>query len=345
MSWGKQGVYEQVINYPSVDRTGAPLVLSGKISVPTARKPKGLILLPHYTIASNNEVPSTSNTDEARYFRKDYVLVMPDYLGYGVTRDSVHPYLCGELTAKHCVDMLIAAIPLLDSLKVPLETDTLCLVGFSQGAAVALWTLKLLEEQYADRFYVKACYAGSGPYDVAATYDYAVQHNKVGMAMTIPQLVMGTSAAYGLGLKREVFFTPAMNKRYDKYITSKKYSFIVLGLLMADKKADHWLSAYGLDKTNPDSHRMYDGFLRSSLVHYPVDDLPVGSDTICPAWTPRADVYVFHSERDDIVPFCNAEHLRRCLGDKPNVTYDYGKYGGHLSSKIKFFRIVSKLID
>lgn len=351
-------VSERVVYYTSTDQHGDTLTLSGKVSVPN--QPKGVILLPHFTVAANSEVPSTSTTGEAKYLQDDYILVMPDYIGYGVTRERVHPYLRGDLTARNCVDMLLAVKPMLDSIPQsafhaqPSVQDTVTIVGFSQGGATALWILKLLEEEYSSRIYVKACYAGSGPYDVAATYDDAVAKNKVGMPMVIPMLVMGTSEAYDLNLKREDFFTPELDKHYDEYVTSKNHKFTELYFRMLNHKVSHWLSAAGADKTQPETRRMYEGLLRLSLVHYPTDNSPVGQEVICPGtgyttiseagccWRPKAPVYVFHSYDDGIVTFRCAEHLQRCWQDLPNVTFDFGHYGGHMRSIMKFFPRVKK---
>lgn len=346
-------VKEHVLYYTSTDQHGDTLTLSGKVSVPNV--PRGIILMPHFTIASNNEVPSTSTPPEARYLRDSYVLVMPDYIGYGASRERVHPYLRGDVTAQNCVDMLFASWPVLDSLQVSLPKDSIYLVGFSQGAATVLWTLKLIEERYSERLTVKHCFAGSGPYDVAATYDDAVQRNNVGMAMVIPMLVMGTSEAYDLGLEREQFFTEELDKHYDEYITEKKLSYAVLYFLMFDNKVDKWLTAYGADKSQPETRRMYEGFLRSSLVHYPIDNSAVGQEVICPGtgymptnmvgtWLPKAPVYVFHSYNDRIVSFINAEHLQRCWQGLDNVTFEFGDYGSHGWSMVNFFPKVKKLL-
>ena len=332
---------EQVICYRSVGVNGDSLLLSGKVSVPKNKQPKGLILLPHFTIAANSEVPSLSTPYEAKAFRDNYVLVMPDYIGYGATADLFPPYLHGALTAQNCVDMLFASRPTIDSLCPGAYTDSIYIVGFSQGAASALWTLRLLEEHYADRVHVKACVAGSGPYDVAATYDVSVAENKIGMPMAVPLLVMGTSAAYNLHLSPEYFFTPTLNKVFDKYIVSKKYGLVSLSYRMSNRHLDHWMSANGMDKSLPETQRMYQGFLRSSLVHYPLDE-SAEEEAIILTWKPRTHVYVFHSTTDDVVMFRCAEHLRRSWSDLPNVTYDFGNYGSHLRSLFKFFSIAEK---
>ena len=336
---------EQVVCYPSVGVNGEALTLSGKVTVPKGKRPKGVILLTHYTISADKEAPSRYMSYETKPFREEYVLVMPDYIGYGATADMFPPYLHGALTAQNCVDMYLATQLMIDSLCPGLCTDSITIVGFSQGGATAIWTLRLLEEQYAERIPVKACLAGSGPYDVATTYDVAVAENKVGMPLTVPLLVMGTSAAYDLGLRQEDFFTPALSKMYEKYIVPKKYTVSAIYSRMSDHRLSHWMTEAGMDKSQPETKRMYEGFLRSSFVHYPIDEYEKEEPVICPTWKPQAQVYIFHSTTDDIVTFRCAEHLRRCWSDLPNVTYDFGNYGGHLSSMVRFFYIAPKVLE
>ena len=342
IGYASSRVCEKVVLYSSIDQHGDSLTLSGKVSIPVNTPAKGIILLTHYTIASNQEVPSACTPYEAKPLRDNYVLIMPDYIGYGATSDRFPPYLHGELTARNCVDMLPVAQAIMDSMQVNLLCDSLHIVGFSQGAATALWTLKLLEEQYSEQIHLKQCMIGSGPYDVAATYDVSVAHNKTGMPMAIPLLVLGTNTAYDLQLDYERIFTPTMNSQVDKYIVSKKYGLISLAMRMPNHAVSHWLSEYGRDKTQPETKRMYEGFLRSSLVHYPVDDCPVGAESILPDWTPETPLFVFHSTKDDIVPFRNAEHLRRYYADVPTITWDLGNYGGHLKSLFVFLSRVKE---
>lgn len=326
---------EYVLHYPSIDQYGDSLVLSGNLSVPAGKQPKGIILVPHYTIASNMDAPSVKMTADGRTFAEDYVVLVPDYLGYGLTADRVHPYLHGELTAHNCVDMLLYAQPKLDSMQLGIPLDSIYIVGFSQGGASAMWTLKLLEEQYADRIHVIKCFAGAGPYDVAVTYDEAMITNRSMMPMVIPLLFEGTNAAYDLQLDRANFFTPALEKVYSKYIEKKDHDIVTIFFKTLNHKVSHWISKPGRDMTRPETQRMYDGFVRSSLVH----------DTICPSWTPRSPLYIYHSKKDDVVTFRCAERLQQCYKNLPNITYDFGNYGGHLQSSRRFFPKVKEMLD
>lgn len=336
---------ERVVHYPSVDQYGDSILLSGKVTIPETDSIKGIILLLHYTISSDAEAPSNAIMPEAKVFIDDYVLVMPDYIGYGITRERIHPYLHGSLTARNAVDMLLATRALLDSMQVPPYADGIYIVGYSQGGSAALWTLRLLEEQYASQIPVIKCFAGSGPHDVATTFDDAVKRNRVGLPIVIPYLVVGTKAAYGLDIDAEAFFTPAMKKKYDRYVVNKNYGIASLYFRMPQHRLRHWMTKEGMDKTHPVTKQMYDGLLRSSMVHYPIDDSEIGRDSIVITWRPSSPTYIFHSEKDDVVTYYNALHLQRAIGALPNVVYDFGHYGGHLRSAMTFFPRVREQLN
>lgn len=331
-------VEKRVLLYPSVDQYGDSVTLSGLISWPKHKQPKGIILLPHFTIYSDKEAPTEKGTGEGKNFQKDFVLIMPDYIGFGATKDRIHPYLDGALTAQNCVDMLLHAKPVLDSLQLGIPTDSIYIVGFSQGGASAVWILKAIEEKYSDCIHVKKCFAGSGPYDVAVTYDEGVQDNRILVPVMVPFLVKGTSAAYSLNLSEDHFFTPEMKDVYEQDIKDKKKTLGQLFVRTLNFQLSHWMTPQGMDKTDPQTRSLYEGFLRSSLVHYPIDSLPVNlADSVIPSWNPRTPMYVFHSTNDNIVPFRCAENLYRRYSDNPLITWDFGLYGDHLSSMKRFF--------
>ena len=327
-------VQERVLLYPSVDQHGDSLILSGKVTIP--EKPaKGIILVPHYTIMANNEAPSINLTYDAKVFMDEYVLLLPDYLGYGVTSDRVHPYLAGELTAHNCIDMVFGAQPMLDSMQLGIPLDSIYIVGYSQGGFSALWTMRVIEESFADRLHVLGCFAGAGPYDVAVTFDEALSHKRVLMPALIPMLVVGADAAYDLHIDRSELFTPSMEKAYQKYVARKNHSMMKVFFRMPNHRMRHWLTPAGMDKNNPQTRLLYEGFKRSSMV----------GDSICPSWTPQAPLYVFHSTQDDVVTIRCAEHLQRCYPNLPNVTYDFGKYGKHIKASYTFYPRVREMLQ
>ena len=328
-------VREQMLLYPSIDQRGDSLTLSGMVTIPTDRPAKGIILIPHYTIQADKEAPSNQLIYDAKFYKEDFVLLMPDYIGYGITRDSVHPYLAGELTARNCIDMVLAAQTMLDTMDLHIPLDSIYIMGYSQGGFSALWTLRVIEESYADRIHVKGCFVGAGPYDVAVTYDETLTKKKIMMPALVPLMIVGTDVAYDLHLNYAELMTPAAERLYQRYIVNKDYSILQIYFKTPNHSLRHWLTTAGMDKTHPQTMRLYEGLQRSSIV----------GDSICPSWTPKAPLYVFHSSQDEVVTIRCAEHLQRCFSNLPNVTYDFGKYGHHIPASRIFHKRVREMLN
>lgn len=323
--------------YRSIDQHGDSLTLSGKIFVPKNGRAERIILCPHFTITANSECPSECWPSESFLAQKNYVVLMPDYIGYGLTAERVHPYLDARLAAQNSIDMLKAAVPfLLDNHLYPLE-DSIYIVGFSQGAAVAIAALEMIEK--TNLCAVKKCFASSGPYDVAVTYDLCVERNHVGMAFVVPSFVMGTDAAYDLHIHPDTIFTPWMLKRLD-YVLSKDHSVLMTSLYLGKGKLSKYLSPAGMDKSKGEKKRLYEGYLRSSLVHIYI------GDTVFSDWCPKTPIYLMHSTNDDLVNYECGDNLRTMFihNGAKNVEYDFGKYGGHIRSMIRFFRKLNDLL-
>lgn len=326
--------------YSSVDQHGQPVTLSGKIYFPREGLAKRFVLEPHYTILSNSEAPSECDMPEAVLRDKGYALIMPDYLGYGITKDLRHPYLHCTLAAQNTVDLYLAAAAFLDKLSRTPENDSLIIVGYSQGAQTAVATLRLLETAYP-QVPVKQCFAGSGPYDVARTYDVCMATNNAGLNFTIPLLIMGTSWAYDLNLDPYYFMHTKTVHRADKYLFTKDYTatdVVLLGRMGLSTKVSRYMTKKGMDKSLPQTAVLYDGLLRSSIVH--VSE----TDTIFGDWVPKTPLFLLHSEQDKAVPFENSLSLRLMLETKgaQNVEYDFGNYGNHITAMMRFLDILSK---
>lgn len=326
--------------YRSVDQHGDSVTLSGKIYLPKEGVATRIVLLPHYTVTGNHEVPSECDPAEALLKKKNLVLLMPDYIGYGISSDRVHPYLAVDLAARNTADMLKAAEPFLARLGRSPKSDSIIIAGYSQGAATAIGTLRLLETERPEVKVLK-CYAGSGPYDVATTYDVAVRDNHTGIGLSVPMLICGTSVAYDLHLRPEKLMHPDLLNKYEADILSKKYGIFRLFLLKryGSRKLDELMSAEGMDKTQPETARMYEGFLRSSLVHVGEGRQNLGE------WRPRTPILLFHSVSDDCVPYENAISLSTMLGETgAKVTYHFGDYGGHIRSLTKYLKLLNEEI-
>ncbi len=190
--------------YPSVDADGNEVTLSSLMAVPTrmliensTAKPNNLIIGCHVTITSNFECPTEYNrsggtlswmTDVGMlidYTRYDAIrnpcclVILPDYEGYGVSKNRAHPYLYQELTARQVVDAVRYGLALFkDNQGLFSFHDfengwkSVC-VGYSQGGSVSLATHRFIEENgLADELHFAGSVCGDGPYDPVAHLGY-----------------------------------------------------------------------------------------------------------------------------------------------------------------------------
>lgn len=155
-------------------------------------RPSNVVIGCHVTITSNWEAPTSYEqtngifglnnfqTDTGMmlfYTRYDVLrqpcclVILPDYEGYGATKDRPHPYLYQELTARQCVDATRYGLALYNQ-KVnshqeePLEDNWKTVsVGFSQGGSVSLATHKFIEtNNLVDELHFAGSVCGDGPY-------------------------------------------------------------------------------------------------------------------------------------------------------------------------------------
>ena len=59
---------------------------------------------------------------------------------------------------------------------------------------------------------------------------------------------------------------------------------------------------------------------------------------------PEAPVYILHSMDDETVPFKNATNAK-AKWSYSNITYNFGHYGGHVLTCLRFISSVQSLLE
>jgi pimeloyl-ACP methyl ester carboxylesterase len=104
-----------------------------------------------------------------------FVVVMPDYLGFGASTQVFHPYLHMESTVTSILDLFRAVkeMSAKSDLKVNISKD-LYLMGYSQGGLSTLQLHKAIETSYSGEFNLKGVGCGAGPYNLSSLTDLIV---------------------------------------------------------------------------------------------------------------------------------------------------------------------------
>jgi len=317
-----------------------PITLSGAVFYPTSGSIKNIIICSHYTVAANYEVPSQTFPIEAAMAAKGYLVVMPDYIGYGASKDCVHPYLQAEVTARNVIHMALGVRSFIAERKMQIESDRILLIGYSQGGATSMWVQYFMEtdDEFKGLFDIKKNYCGGGPYNVARTYDFCVKLDETGIPYAVPMIILGMSEGMGEPLKMETFFQEPLLSNYKEWFNTKKYNGIQITKMIGVNRLSKILTPAGLDRSQGETQRLYRALQSNSL----------------PAsYRPMAPVYMFHSMDDQTVPFINAQvthynfsHYDVRSGAEPatNVEYDFDHYGNHQKGCIKFYLHMFKVL-
>ena len=318
--------------YYSLDQYGERVKLSGRIILPSDGKVSRIMVASHFTIGRYDEAPTMSMPLECLFAARGIAVIAPDYIGYGVTSEFIHPYLVEQLTAKNVVDMYFSALPFLKHIGCMPEHDDIFLFGYSQGGATTLSVQNHFETNYPD-VKIRLNMAGSGPYDIAKTYDVLIARDETSFPCAIPMIIQGLDVGCHLNLDYNHFFFPFVIDNIDLWINSKQFSMGQITRMMGTKKISDVLTPEARNKLADGTIELYKCMLENSIAY---------------RFYPKYPVYLFHSFEDDVVPFENAEVLRSRLamvGGNCNITYNFGNYGNHTMGFLRFLTATMTLLD
>lgn len=328
-------VIEIVGTYPSIDNNLRPITLSGKVMLPKKGKPKRLILVSHYTVGSDIEAPSNCFSLEGVLVKLGYGLIIPDYMGYGITADKVHPYLVMDQTARNVLDMYLCVREWLKVVDRAPEKDDIYLMGYSQGGATTMAVEHLIETEYYfpdedDYVKIHRVFAGGGPYDVKATYERFVTTDSAAYPVAVPLVLQGMIVGNELDINMNDIVQDWLYHNIDRWINSKRYSTGVINQLIGTTTTHNILTKEGMNQASAKVAELYKAMTINSITSY--------------NWSPEASVYIMHSIDDEVVPYTNATNAKSKWEDA-NIIYNFGHYGPHIATCLRFIYSVQTLLQ
>ena len=333
----QQKVIEIVGTYPTHDAEGNEITLSGKVMLPHGRPPKRMILVSHYTVCSNAEAPSNCFSLEGILVKLGYGLIIPDYMGYGITANQIHPYLVMDQTARNVLDMYLAVRPWLKAVGYEPEEMDIDLMGYSQGGATAMAVLRLIETEYTEEdveieeaVFLHRVYAGGGPYDVKSTYERFVTTDTASYPVAVPLVVQGMIKGNKLNIQLSDMMQPWLCEHMEDWINSKSLTSAQINELIGSHVTHDLLTKEAMEQKSDKVAELYKAMTVNSIISY--------------NWIPKTSVYIMHSMDDETVPFANAANAKSKWKDA-NITYNFGHYGGHVKTALRFIYSVQTLIQ
>lgn len=287
------------------------------------------------------------------------LVVLPDYEGYGNTADRQHPYLCQEITARQVTDAVLAAKKLFQeqggSFRPGFKTIS---VGYSQGGSVAMATQRYIEEHRDIKeelnYWGAAC--GDGPYDPLATFRVYFDKGKLYMPVVIP-LVLLSYCEYDPDMKKahctlEDFLTEQFlatgivqwikeKKLPTKDIQAQLKSYAKQHAALLGSGKDDWWYLRASDVVKPDVLAWFifetgpDPELnkKCEALKKALERNRIWGDWSEPRakpWQNETNLGLFHSTKDEVVPFENYENALKALTNYHGQRYQSRTVYGHV---------------
>ena len=227
-----------------------------------------------------------------------YAVIAPDYIGYGVSKDKVHPYYDVVSTGQVSADMLLAAKEYFASISRKMS-HKITVMGYSQGGEASLSFLRFVETEplYQDAFVIDQVFAGGGAYDLIKSYDTFEKKDYSSQPVTIPLLVLGLNYGENLNLDLKQMFAEPLYSHYNEWIISKRFTTDEVTAMMGETRLSKIMASEAFDRSNPNTKKFIQALEKNSLIVY-------GKVT---TWIPKAKITLLHATKDTIVPYENTE--------------------------------------
>jgi len=319
---GSLSAVQPVITYQSVDAQNNPVTLSAKLYYKSSSDLKFVVLNCHATITHDDGCPTGSSPqmEAVKYMISEGALVIcPDYIGFGETKDMVHPYMCATLTARNVLDCYKAAISYVKNAGRRLASNYYTInLGYSQGGAVALAFQKYLETQATAEeqriVNLRCSVCGAGPYDQQILMDEYEQMSALDYPIYLYYVLRGHHEAFGnttmSGIELKDCFTTAF-WNYCQTTLQKK---------MDDKATNvddinAALKAAGFNTFYSIINHAYSN--RNSLVYRTIKQTLAESNLLADdGWNPSHSIVFYHEKtgKDIVVPFAETQAAMNRFG-------------------------------
>jgi len=267
---------------------------SGLLAIPAqAEGPIPILSVQHGTITKASEAPTLNLAfylPFASLATAGYVILIPDYLGFGSSENIFHPYFIGDLYATTIIDMIRGGEEFME-LEGFTWSEKIFLAGYSEGGYATMATHKYLEENPTLGLPVTASAPAAGGYDLFHMQDYffglTTYHN--------PHYMPYVIQSYSL---TQDWIQPLTDFFQEPYATDIPDLF------------DGSLSGDEIDQNLTDTvaNLLTATFLNEfdTAIRYTPLRLTMVSNTLV-EWVPIAPMRMYHGTDDITVPFENSE--------------------------------------
>jgi len=177
------------------------LIASGLVCIPDGSGTYPILSFQNGTNTVYANAPSVSSNGLTSqlitgFTTAGFVMVLPDYIGFGASKEVFHPYLHKESTVTPILDLFRAVKEMSSKTELNLRLSRdLYLMGYSQGGLSTLQLQNAIETSYSSEFSLKAAGCGAGPYNLPALTEIVVSSSTFPQPYYIAYLMKGFKSA------------------------------------------------------------------------------------------------------------------------------------------------------
>lgn len=267
---------------------------SGVLFMPDTDHVKGEVIYIHGTIIPQNgkSIPSylkNYKDDTTKFYSNvnyamlmsslGYIVYVPDLIGYGASRSYPHPFAHYKTNGEAVKSFYDSCKPFVES-KFN-NTKEIYFTGISEGAGIALGTLRIMESD--GNYNIKGASLCAGPYNMFASLKWYFEKEKMPAFPTMAYKWSGyTIWQYEQLNLSDIFIHPPKKTKsiyslYDLFFGKRKINKIYTPAAISLVQKNDIIINSILNRNSP----MF--------------------------FTPRSKIALYHGEKDQIVPFVNSK--------------------------------------
>jgi predicted esterase len=264
---------------------------SGLLGIPknTPSAPS-IISAQHGTIFVDDAAP-TNMAENAEAFSghvllasAGFITAVPDYIGYGDTKDLQHPYYDQEYAATAVIDMLKATKAYLAKEKIA-TSNRLFLTGYSEGGYITMAAQKEIEGNAAHGLTLTAVSAGAGAYDLPEMLNKVANASSYDEPGFLATLLISYNSLYEWNRPLTDFYKEPYASRLPGLLDgTKNRGDINKGLDKSTAKLFNTTFFANLQKSGEET-KLKEALDRNSFNN----------------WTPKTQLKMFHGTKDEAV--------------------------------------------
>lgn len=271
---------------------GQNIKASGLVAFPDTDQGMPILNFNHGTTSLHADAP-TEDLIQYSFFSNaasaGYIFVIPDYLGFGVSDNIVHPYYRSDITGQTIVDMIRAARELAAIEGYNFNGDVF-LSGYSEGGFATMSAHYNMEKNNYSGLNLVASAPASGGYDITGMLDYFISKETYHVPYYIAYVAMGYKTSYDWSLPLSSIFNEPYASIIPEYFNGK-YSGYEINSVLSDDMSELLTSNFINNiYTDADLKIIVDAFEENSLDQ----------------WVPKNKMIMYHGTDDITVPYQNS---------------------------------------